>query len=255
MARLSQIQCYKTTILENPARSISWYVIGHCANITFQMKLFLKILIICSLVVLGLKITSKPFANSDSIFGRLSNTLNSNNKVILKTNGIDKSTINLFWEYDIGGKQIIKNGVIKNKIGYEYGPNKFKLNPIGNVEMTFHQMKTNNWHSHTYNFNIEKIEGGLKIEFMAKGPNFIHTVSEFNLEGKLNGKSIEYYSNRKIKNEIEYQSGIRNGSYISYYVNGNTESAIIYIDGIKQENELHFNMDGSIDYSYSIKAL
>ena len=149
------------------------------------MKQRLIIILIFGLVSIGiLKVISKPFASSDNTIGRLSNLLNWNNTIEINCIGLDKQNIDLIWYPDMTDSiLIIEQGRQVGKIGYEYGPNRFKILLSNDIEFSVGHNKSNDWHSYKYEINILKDSNGYKIGFTANGPDFKKYEQSFDLNG------------------------------------------------------------------------
>ena len=190
-------------------------------------KVFIIVLILILGSILTLKFVSRPFANSDTIIGRISNILNRNNKVDLSCTGIDRANINITWYSETANSRlIIKNGEQVGKIGYEYGSNGFRIKLKNGLEFTVGHFKTNNWHSHDYEFKIIRDTLGYRIKFIANGPDFEWYEQCFDNSGLPNGMVCGQFENGNFSYMGNYGNGLREGRF----VDGRIRSTIDYVN-------------------------
>lgn len=136
------------------------------------MKRLISIFIVGTAIIISAKYFSKPFINHDTILGRISNVLNTNNLVKLKCVGLAKSSINISWSSEMNNSEkIIQEGEKVGKVGHEYGPNNFLVSINNMPGISFSHFKTNNWHAHNYSFRIIAIQDSISICFSAIGPD------------------------------------------------------------------------------------
>lgn len=146
---------------------------------------FLKYFLAIVALLLALKFASKPFANSDSIIGRISNILNKNNTLEFECNGLNITDVQIIWKPEIAEEKVVyKNGKQIGKIGYEYGPNKFDVLLKNGFRFSVGHFKTNNWHSHRYRIKLKKNNSGYLLHFNANGPNKESYEMKFDLMGQ-----------------------------------------------------------------------
>lgn len=145
------------------------------------MKKYLLGFGILSIFVLYSSISyiTKPYRNTDTILGRISNIFNENNSLNLICVNFPKTEVNILWEYEFSSRKIVKNGNKMSSIGNKYGTNKFIIK-VGNIfEESLLHYKSNNWHSYDYEIKISKVNSNLyRINFSAKGPNSINEIIE-----------------------------------------------------------------------------
>ncbi len=212
-------------------------------------KRLIIILILGLIGILTLKLVSKPFANTDTIIGRISNILNKNNTIDLNCIGIEKKEINITWYPEmIDTNQIIRKGRQVGKIGYEYGPNRFRILLKNGLVFNVGHFKTNNWHSHRYEIGITKDTLGYKLEFIAKGPDFERIEQDFNLKGAPNGQIIAYYKNGVCSFKGKYVQGLKQGHFIYYHRNGKVRSTVDYLDDELHGYKTDFDENGNIKW-------
>jgi antitoxin component YwqK of YwqJK toxin-antitoxin module len=183
-----------------------------------------RLIILFISVIIGifiLKTISKSFANTDTLFGRISNVLNDNNTVEICCIGLDKKDIDISWNSETTEPIfIIENGRKTHKVGYEYGKNQFNIKLPNDLDFKVGHFKTNNWHSHRYEFNINKDSNGYKIGWVAIGPDFEKYEQSFDLNGQQNGQVIGYYENGKYSFRGQYEHGLKQKKFIYYHNNG-----------------------------------
>jgi len=197
-------------------------------------KRLIKVLIIGFISVLILKFLSKPFANSDSILGRISNLLNSNNLIELNSVGLDKKNIDLIWYPELTDSVlIIKNGKQVGEIGYNYGPNRFKIFLSNDLEFKVGHFKTNNWHPHQYKIDVSKDSSGYRIGFTANGNDYERLEKSFNNDGLLEGQMISFLENGNCSFQGDYKNGLKHGLkqglFKYYHKNGKIRATTQYL--------------------------
>ena len=225
-------------------------IFGHNENFritVLNMKKISITLIILLMCILTLKFVSKPFANSDTIMGRISNILNKNNKIELKCIDFYKKDVSITWKSeDFEQKFIIKNGRKINEMRYDYGPNRFSIQLSNGLIFNVGHFKTNCWHSHRYKFEITKKDDGYKIIFIANGPDYERDELMFDLSGIRNGIVKSFYANGNCSYEGNYKNGLREGSFVYYHRNGK----IRVIDNFENDTlrgYTHFDKDGNLE--------
>lgn len=62
----------------------------------------------------------------------------------------------------------------------------------------------------------------------------------------LNGLTIDYYSNGKVKDSLYYTSDERNGYYVSYYINGKMDVQGWYVNGNKEGDWHYYDLRGNL---------
>lgn len=145
------------------------------------MKKPISILLLLILVsLLGLKLISKSYANSDTLLCRISNLLNRNNTIQLTCHGLVKSEVSIKWySDDVSDKSVIKNGRETKKISNHYGPSYFLITLENGQSAKVGHFKTNNWYSHNYKFDITKSDQKYRVKFVAEGPNDVEYEKDF----------------------------------------------------------------------------
>jgi hypothetical protein len=140
----------------------------------------IKNIVISTMIILliigyfSLKHISKPYRNTDTVLGRISNILNENNTIHLVCEGISKSSVDINWKHYLREKTIFRRGIKRNSIGNEYGKNTFVVKVNGLFEETLVHYKSNNWYSHDYQIEIQKISPKVyELRFKVNGPNSI----------------------------------------------------------------------------------
>ncbi len=71
--------------------------------------------------------------------------------------------------------------------------------------------------------------------------------------GYKNGVFTEYYSNGKLKSEVDYLHGKLNGKYISYNEKGNKEYEANYELGLEDGQEIYYHSNGKIKATFNYK--
>lgn len=123
-------------------------------------------------IVIGFKEAIKQFRNTDTILGRVSGLINRDNHIKVESNTIDLSEIEIVWGPEFNkSKSIYKNKKETGRIGHIYGSNTFTILHNQNEILKTGHFKTNNWHSHNYEFNLEKYNDLYILNFEAKGPD------------------------------------------------------------------------------------
>ena len=64
-------------------------------------------------------------------------------------------------------------------------------------------------------------------------------------DGKVNGKSIQYYPSGAIKGEIPHVNGEAHGNGISYRKDGSKMFVTPYVRGKRQGTAMHYHEDGT----------
>jgi len=95
------------------------------------------------------------------------------NSIIVNTKGeIDLSRITIIWGDDPeSGKLIYANKKDLNKKYKEYGKNFFCMKYQDSLIAKFYQFKTNNWHGHTYTFNLVSSNDSILVNWTVNGPD------------------------------------------------------------------------------------
>lgn len=163
------------------------------------------LIVVLAIGYVSLKHISKPYRNSDTIIGRISNILNENNKIEIECFGVEENKVDVSWHPDVEGKIIIKSGKQVGKIGHEYGPNSFHIIINKNVSFKVAHMKTNNWHSHNYKIQLTQDSKGYKVNFIAEGPNATSYSNEYDLKGNEVEKETNSDITEYLIDEVSYK--------------------------------------------------
>lgn len=161
---------------------------------------------------MGFKEVSKQFRNTDSLLGRVSGLINRDNHIKIKSNSIDLSEIEIVWTPEFKkSKTIYKNKKETGKIGHIYGLNSFTILHNQNEVIKTGHFKTNNWHSHDYEFNIEKYTNLYIMNFEAKGPDQTMRIDTIPSSEKQNRIPIATLPSDSIpENSIQYLNEVKN---------------------------------------------
>jgi antitoxin component YwqK of YwqJK toxin-antitoxin module len=192
-------------------------------------------LIVISISFIALKLILKSYRNTDTILCRISNILNENNGFAIQTSGLDQNKLEIIWINEMNQKHIYSNGKQIAKIDHEYGKNGFEIQVNPSTKFNVGHIKTKNWTSHNYTIKINKDSTEYKIEFIANGPFYEHTIHRYNLKSKLHGTSCSYYKNGKLSTSGTYINGKMDGEYKFYNENGKIRAITYYKNG----EELH----------------
>ena len=210
-------------------------------------KIIIALGVIC-ICFIALKFISKSFRNTDTILCRISNILNDNNGFSVETSGLDHSKIKIKWIYEVNHKLIFSNGKQIAKIDHEYGPNRFEIQVNSSSKFNVGHFKTANWASHNYTIKINKNSTEYKIEFIADGSDYEHTISRYNLKSKLNGLSCSYHKNGKLSTIGNYLNGKPEGSFKFYHENGNIRAITNYLNGELHGRNVDYKENGDIEF-------
>lgn len=161
---------------------------------------------------MGFKEASKQFRNTDSILGRVSGLINRDNHIKVKSNSIDLSEIEIVWTPEFNkSKTIYKNKKERGKIGHTYGSNTFIILHNQNEVIKTGHFKTNNWHSHDYDFNLEKNHDSYILNFKAKGPDQTIKIDTIPLLQRHTRIPVNFLPSDSIpENSIQYLNEVKN---------------------------------------------
>lgn len=192
-------------------------------------------------ILFGFKEAIKPFRNSDSILGRISNLINRNNHIKVQSNYFDLKEVEIIWisEFD-ESRTVYKNGKEKEKIGHIYGHNRFIVKHREEEIIKSGHFKTNNWHSHDYIFIINTISDNLySINFIVDGPNEHKSIDTIPINMENKGIKIK---DLPIDSFPEYSTQYSNEIFeISNHLNIDEDDNLeIYNTLFKRRNEIKF---------------
>lgn len=156
-------------------------------RINTKSKVWKKLIVIPAIILVGvitLKYISKPYVNSDTLLGRVSNILNTNNLLSLNCDGLDMNEVKIFWNSGNNNSKIIFSDSKQiGRIGHEYGHNNFEILLNNGLKFNLGHFKTNNWHAHKYKIGLIKEPQKYKVKLEATGPNSVNFEKHFDLNG------------------------------------------------------------------------
>lgn len=88
--------------------------------------------------------------------------------------GLNVNAVKVTWQSESGKETVIwQNGEKVNVIGNVYGPQQFRVYYHDQFLGGVSQMKTNNWHTHTYKVQVHYIYDSdiVVFDFSAEGPD------------------------------------------------------------------------------------
>lgn len=69
----------------------------------------------------------------------------------------------------------------------------------------------------------------------------------YNQQGQLQGKSVNYFLSKKVKNEASYNAGQDDGYYVSFFRNGHKDVEGWFKDGKRQGSWISYQPDGALE--------
>ena len=200
-------------------------------------------------VILTLKFVPIKFENSDSFMGLITEYIRRHNDVEVICKGLDKTEVYITWNAELREPElIVAKGYKLGNIGFEYGPNRFKVILHDSLEFDIGHFKTNSRHSHDYKFIITMDSSGYEIEFIANGMDFVRTVQNFDFHGVPNGWEYSYYENGNCAYQGFYENGLKQGQFVFYHENGRIRALVNYLDDKLHGTDIDYDENGNIEF-------
>lgn len=199
-----------------------------------------KLLIISSSLVLVFLVIVFGFRTSDSLLGHISSKIINGNTINLHLRNVAIHDFKISTLSENRRIVIFEKGMQVNKIEKDvYGPFTFEIQIKKGLTINAGHWKTVNWGAHDYSISLIDNKIGYDLTFEADGPDYRKIKCAYDLNGKMHGMYLSYFSNGNLEEEKNYNHGKLNGRQTYFYENGKIRvSENWYNDTIK--GDFHF---------------